>query len=55
MNLFIKDHILKAYSWTGKHWTRRKHKNVVKPKLNTDPDKVLLSSNKTLSLIYGSR
>lgn len=52
---FIKDHILKAYSWTGKCATRQKHKNVVKPKLNTDTDWVLFSSNKTLSLRYGSR
>lgn len=33
--VIIKDHSLKTYTWTGKTSTWQKHKNVVKPKLNT--------------------
>lgn len=51
----IKDHSLKTYPWTGKIATWQKHKNVAKPKLNCDTDRILLSSNRTLSLLYGRR
>lgn len=33
--VIIKDHSLKTYPWMGKIATWQKHKNVVKPKLNT--------------------